>query len=630
MEEEDLAMPQPPRESPAVEPEVVENQKIQHQGKRPQEQQEPVYRENQHAEQQPKSGENNFPEPALKENHAIKQEPLPSENQRSEQPEPVSAENQGGEQKPRSQQEPLGQENHLAKQEPGRKENHGDKQKPSALENHGREQHDALRQPEAKENQPLEQPEPVDEENQDKQQEPEGEGNQTGKQEPVDEENQDEKPELLENQHLEQAPALSENHPIEQPSTIETQSEGQQKPSSREDHRNERPSIDFYQMNLLCRSYLDIQQSRIALGHRNRLLFWEAAYYLTYEPGVRGNQSGKQPENKAIEPRSEENQGNQREPLRAENQRTKHEPNFLENQGNEPQREENQNLEPEPKDVPNFCKATFPSEPRKTALIAQGWGVDSEDVVKAIESYDKLLKPQKDRKTGREIPPRFKFEQSKLEYWKGHGFKKPEVSELLDKYERSLLKNEKGEMLRDAERMFAESGLWAWCGRTRGLGPVAALTFIGYINPEKCITAGKFWAYCGYVPGAKMKSGERGNYNPELKGRFYVITRNVVMAQDLYYVALLNAKKQYYLTMRPDILEWEENKVKGWKGHVNNMALRWLTKLLQSHAIQILREENGLPFPKHHTFIPPKSPDQSENDETIKRVVPFLLRGDRD
>ena len=107
-------------------------------------------------------------------------------------------------------------------------------------------------------------------------------------------------------------------------------------------------------------------------------------------------------------------------------------------------------------------------------------------------------------------------------------------------------------MLRDAEEMFAKSELWAWCERTRGLGPVAALTFMGYINPEKCATAGKFWAYCGYVPGAKMKSGERGNYNPELKGRFYVITRNVVMAQDPYYVALLNAKKQYYLTMRPE------------------------------------------------------------------------------
>lgn len=49
---------------------------------------------------------------------------------------------------------------------------------------------------------------------------------------------------------------------------------------------------------------------------------------------------------------------------------------------------------------------------------------------------------------------------------------------------------------------------------------------------------------------------------------------------------------------------------KGWRGHVDDMARRFVLKLLISHGTQIILESYGETFPKHHNFVPPKPTDK--------------------
>jgi len=227
------------------------------------------------------------------------------------------------------------------------------------------------------------------------------------------------------------------------------------------------------------------------------------------------------------------------------------------------------------------------------------------------------------------------------------------VRTIMVDYHQALLSEEKELLSRITEQVKSHP-LWEWCQRVKGLGPVACLTFLGFINPYKADTAGKVKAYLGLVPGKSMKSGQQLRMNPEAKGRMWLITRNVIMQNDDYYYPLYAQKKRYYMENERKVFldgEWVTwppfkliiedptrcpryvecvKKLKGkaerlkrqakkppCKGHLDNMAKRWLAGILASNACELIREALGLDtkaFKGHRSYIKPKpEPCQGEN-----------------
>jgi hypothetical protein len=179
------------------------------------------------------------------------------------------------------------------------------------------------------------------------------------------------------------------------------------------------------------------------------------------------------------------------------------------------------------------------------------------------------------------------------------------------------LRNDEKTALKDAMELVRLSAVWNWCKNTKGLGEVAGMTALAFINPEKCTTSGKTKAILGLKPGGVLKKGERAKYNPHAKGRFSLLTRNVIMQSDIYYSEFYRIKKEYY-TRRPDIAdeiedekEWKQSHEKGTGIHkkIDSKARMWVTQLLASHATELIQRELGNEIPKHRNHIPPKPED---------------------
>jgi len=221
------------------------------------------------------------------------------------------------------------------------------------------------------------------------------------------------------------------------------------------------------------------------------------------------------------------------------------------------------------------------------------------------------------------------------------------VYEIIKDYHHAL-KSEEKELLTRISEQLKKHPLWEWCQKVKGMGAVACLTFLGFINPYKADTAGKAKAYLGIIPTAGLRSGKKANFNPEAKGRIWLITRNVIMQKDDYYYPLYLKKKEYYLNTERKVLdhdkgEWitfppfkeilkdpskcpkysqcikelkrkaerlgREPKKPPCRLHLDQMAKRWLMGILVSHATELMREALGLDttnFKAHHDYIPPK------------------------
>lgn len=219
------------------------------------------------------------------------------------------------------------------------------------------------------------------------------------------------------------------------------------------------------------------------------------------------------------------------------------------------------------------------------------------------------------------------------------------------------LKDDEEEMLKSITALLSDHPIWDYCQTVKGFGPVAALTFLGYIDPYIADTAGKAKSYLGFIPGKALQAGKRARLNPEAKGRFWMITRNVIMAKDPFYTKLYHRKKEYYLTQPREIREDDKviiyppfeqvfkdpkkcpdyhsckerlaGKAKRLgrkpkklpcKAHCDNMAKRWLIGIIVSHATQIMRETEGLDvgsFKVHKNYISPP-PITSEEAVTEK------------
>jgi hypothetical protein len=186
-------------------------------------------------------------------------------------------------------------------------------------------------------------------------------------------------------------------------------------------------------------------------------------------------------------------------------------------------------------------------------------------------------------------------------------------------------KKEEKNLLGQAEDLFDDTALWRFCLGVRGLGPVAAMTFFTVINPAHIIdprngvgTAGKVWSYLGLRPGQQLRSGQKSNYNTQMKGRVWVISNNVILASDQYYAKGIFRIQKHYYERRPDILAQKDAR-KGWKKWVNAMAVRWMRKLLIAHAAEIIIVANGGRFTKHTNYIPPKPELPEEQAEVLAR-----------
>jgi len=204
---------------------------------------------------------------------------------------------------------------------------------------------------------------------------------------------------------------------------------------------------------------------------------------------------------------------------------------------------------------------------------------------------------------------------------------------------RKMLFDDEKKALKMAHDVMKDHPLWTWCEGVKGMGPVAGLTIIGFINPYKATTAGHAKAYLGLIPSKedatvcmKMTSGEQANFNPFAKARVIQVAEKVVMAKDPYYYPLYLKKKRYYMEERgmaayledPTLCprydecakklvaaakrEGRKPKPPACKGHIDAMAKRWLAELIVSHGLEIMRETEGFDievFKLHRGYIPP-------------------------
>jgi hypothetical protein len=193
-------------------------------------------------------------------------------------------------------------------------------------------------------------------------------------------------------------------------------------------------------------------------------------------------------------------------------------------------------------------------------------------------------------------------------------------------------RQEEQRTLKKATSLFSRHPIWSWCVNTKGLGPVAALTFLGFINPYVAYTAKSVWKYAGLDPDNKSHK-----WNRHFKGRLLgVIVTSLMRQKSPYYYPLYKKKKEYYLKDRgmeqyiedptkcPNYSECtkklrktaqrqnREPKKPSCKGHIDNMAKRWLAKILLGHALEVMKMHEGLDasvLRSHREYIPPNPGD---------------------
>ena len=174
-------------------------------------------------------------------------------------------------------------------------------------------------------------------------------------------------------------------------------------------------------------------------------------------------------------------------------------------------------------------------------------------------------------------------------------------------------------ILTDGEDIFGTTKLWQWCVNTRGLGPVAALTFLSNIDVFTSPTVGHVWSNFGLIPGKDLKHGESTNFNPHVRARILgVICNNIIRSGDYYYIGVYHIKKEYHRA-RPDLIAKKEDEPKSWDMHMHRMTYRVLAKLLVSHAYQLIKTDLGVGTEEilHRNPIPIKPLDKVTQDKVL-------------
>src|SRR5687767_344673 len=192
------------------------------------------------------------------------------------------------------------------------------------------------------------------------------------------------------------------------------------------------------------------------------------------------------------------------------------------------------------------------------------------------------------------------------------------------------LHKQEQDLLDETVKLIAHMNLWKWCQTVRGMGEVAAMTFVSYVTPIKGRNVGQVWRYIGLTPGQRLKKGEQASFNKRIKARFLgVLVKNVIMADDPYYAEMYRIKREYYRN-RPDLLnKWTDGKGgqrSGFKGHTEKMAKRALCKLLISHAYELLSIDRNIPVDnkwntQHRNSLPIKPSTIKSQQELLERYA---------
>ena len=261
--------------------------------------------------------------------------------------------------------------------------------------------------------------------------------------------------------------------------------------------------------------------------------------------------------------------------------------------------------------------------------------------------YEVIEKHSIDQKTGKEITSRkiIPLEENGLDEDELKIRTKEVIARMqshdayriLAAHKLQLHKQEK-QLIKDSKSLFESLDLWKWCLNTKGLGEVAAMTFTGFMNPDRFENIGKVWSYAGLVPNRRMAKGEQGKFNPLVKARFWLVSNNTIMATDPYYYPLYKIKKEYYHN-RPDLLAIKEQKPKGWNAKTDSMAKRFLIKLITSHAFDLMSNTQSASAHRNPLPIKPEDPSQfdaihkrfTDNHATmLERLKEVWLEGDKD
>jgi hypothetical protein len=161
-----------------------------------------------------------------------------------------------------------------------------------------------------------------------------------------------------------------------------------------------------------------------------------------------------------------------------------------------------------------------------------------------------------------------------------------------------------------------------WASKVRGMSPMLLGKVMGRCDITKLTTLGKMRAHSGLVPGQKRRRGEKLDYDAELKSALWVIVRQLIYAAGVYYDQY-KKKKEYYTrrfeSQGVKVIPTPKGKDKSEKegtvhlGHVDNMAKRWLARLVADHLMYEWYKAEGIPlrepwafeYGDHRTFIPP-------------------------
>jgi hypothetical protein len=134
----------------------------------------------------------------------------------------------------------------------------------------------------------------------------------------------------------------------------------------------------------------------------------------------------------------------------------------------------------------------------------------------------------------------------------------------------------------DLQRAVRRHPLGAWVKRTVGVGEKQGARLIASIgDPLRYVdqetgevherTVSKLWAYCGYRPGQKRRSGEKSNWNATAKMRAFLVATSCVMKDGNGQP--LSPFRKYYDAERE---KWADRDTTN--GHKHNHATRVVAK----------------------------------------------------
>jgi hypothetical protein len=161
-----------------------------------------------------------------------------------------------------------------------------------------------------------------------------------------------------------------------------------------------------------------------------------------------------------------------------------------------------------------------------------------------------------------------------------------------------------------------------WASKVKGMSPMLLGKVMGRCDITRLTTLGKMRAHCGLAPDQKRRKGEKLDYDQELKAALWIIVRQLIYAAGVYYEQY-KTKKDYYMRRYESqgikVVPTPKGKDKTEKpgtvhlGHVDNMAKRFLARLVADHLMYEWYKAEGIPFREpwcfeygdHRTFIPP-------------------------